>query len=106
MSADPASEESSSAPAATFGDWLAGLSDDDLLALLSARPDVSVPPPADFDVLGRRLAAAASVSRALERVDRFGLELLETLVLFGGTTGAADLADRTGLDVDVVERGF
>ncbi len=106
MSADPAGDESAAAPAGTFGEWLAGLDDDALLALLSARPDVSVPPPADFDVLGRRLAAAASVGRALERVDRFGLELLETLVLFGGPVTAAELAERTGLDVDVVSRGF
>lgn len=106
MSAEPASGGSSATAAGTFGEWLAGLSDDTLLTLLSARPDVTVPPPADFDVLGRRLAAAASVSRALERVDRFGLELLEMLVLFGGAAGAAELADRTGLDVDVVEQGF
>jgi hypothetical protein len=102
MSSGPAPEQASP-PASpfrpgSFGAWLAGRSDDQLLALLQARPDVSVPPPPDFDVLARRLSSSASVVRAMERVDRFGLEMLEVLVLLGRTASVPALAEACGLD--------
>ena len=89
--------------AETFGDWLARRSDAQLIALLQARPDVSVPPPADFEVLARRLGSSASVSRAMERVDRFGLEILEALALFGRTVSRTELAEASGLAAEQLQ---
>lgn len=71
--------------ASTFAEALAALGDDALAGLLRQRPDVAVPPPADFDVLASRLSSQYSVSRVAETVDRFVLQILEALVL-----GAAD----------------
>ncbi len=57
------------------------MSDDELAELLRQRPDVAVPPPADFEVLANRLSSRHSVSRVAERVDTFVLEVLEALVV-------------------------
>ncbi len=62
--------------------------DEQLANLLRQRPDVAVPPPADFEVLASRLSSQYSVSRVAETVDRFVLQVLEALVL-----GAADEAE-------------
>lgn len=84
----------------TFAEWLAGRSDAQLLAVLTARPDVSVPPPADFDVLARRLSSSGSVGRAKERVDSFGWEIISALALVGRPVTVTELAEagRIGLD--------
>ena len=66
---------------ATTLDWLRSLDDDRLVALLAARPDLSVPAPSDFETLARRLNTAPSVWRALETVDLFGVEVLTALVI-------------------------
>ncbi len=55
--------------------------DEQLTALLRARPDVAVPPPSDFDVLASRLSSHYSVNRAAETVDEFVLQVLEALVV-------------------------
>ena len=65
----------------SFAAALALRSDDELGSLLRRRPDVAVPPPADFDVLASRLSSQYSVSRVAETVDRFVLQVLEALVL-------------------------
>lgn len=65
----------------TFAAELAGRRDEELAELLRHRPDVAVPPPADFEVLASRLSSQHSVSRAAETVDRFVLQVLEALVL-------------------------
>jgi hypothetical protein len=103
MSAGSASEGAPAAqqiPASpeSFGAWLAGRSDEQLLELLQSRPDVSVPPPPDFEVLARRLGASASVARTMERVDLFGLEVLEVLALLARAVPVAELAEVSGLD--------
>ncbi len=79
-----------SAAPITFAEALAALHDDDLAALLRQRPDVAVPPPADFEVLASRLSSRHSVSRVAETVDTFVLQILETLVV-----GSADEAELT-----------
>jgi hypothetical protein len=86
----------------TFSAALAARSDDDLAALLRRRPDVAVPPPADFDVLASRLSSTHSVNRAAETVDQFVLEVLEVLALEPRTE--AELADFTGVDLIEVAR--
>lgn len=63
--------------------WLAGRSDDELVALLAHRPDLGVPPPPDSLVLATRAGLRASVSRAADDLDAFCLAVLEAVVVAG-----------------------
>ncbi|HEY2765065.1 MAG TPA: helicase-associated domain-containing protein [Pseudonocardiaceae bacterium] len=74
-------------PGTALADWLRGMDDDALAALLRARPDLAVPAPADSTVLATRAGGLASVARACEDFDRFTLAALTALVVAG--------ADRT-----------
>ncbi|MFG2006509.1 helicase-associated domain-containing protein [Spirillospora sp. NPDC048911] len=65
----------------TYADWLRARSDDDLRALLSARPELVAPVPADLTALAARAATPAAISRALDRLDRFALAVLEALLV-------------------------
>ncbi|HEY8479237.1 MAG TPA: helicase-associated domain-containing protein [Spirillospora sp.] len=65
----------------TYADWLRARSDDELRALLAARPELLSPVPADLTALAARAAAPAAVSRALDRLDRFTLAVLEALLV-------------------------
>ncbi|WNV76304.1 helicase C-terminal domain-containing protein [Geodermatophilus sp. DSM 44513] len=82
---------SSPAPA-TLAAWLRTRSDDQLAALLAARPDVARPAPSDVVALASRLAVPVSVDRALDELDAATLQVLD-VVLLAGTDGvdAADL---------------
>jgi hypothetical protein len=63
----------------TFADHLRALPDDGLMALIRLRPDLVVPPPADFGALAHRAQSRVSVARALDGLDRFALEMLDAL---------------------------
>ncbi len=84
----------------TLAGWLRGLPDDALTRLLTLRPDLATPPPPDFDILGARLEIRVSVSRALERLDVFTLEVCEALTLLPSPVSVAELSKFCG-DVDV-----
>lgn len=56
-------------------------SDDSLRALFSARPDLMSPPVPDFAALAARASSRVSVQRALERLNRPEMQVLETLHL-------------------------
>ncbi|KAB2337813.1 helicase-associated domain-containing protein [Actinomadura rudentiformis] len=76
----------------TYADWLRARSDDELRALLSARPELVAPVPADLTALAARAATPAAISRALDRLDRFSLAVLEALLVQSGAstpTGAS-----------------
>ncbi len=75
----------------TLAGWLRGLSDDALTRLLALRPDLATPPPPDFDILAARLEIRVSVTRALERLDTFTLEVCEALTLLPSPVSAEDL---------------
>ncbi|MEU5882643.1 helicase-associated domain-containing protein [Spirillospora sp. NPDC047279] len=65
----------------TYADWLRARDDEELRALLSARPELVAPVPADLTALAARAATPAAVSRALDRLDRFSLAVLEALLV-------------------------
>lgn len=89
--------------------WLRTRSDEELAALLAARADLTVPVPRDVGALASRACVRLSVLRALERLDRFSLQLAEALCLLPETssydevrglvgTAAPDQSVRAGLD--------
>lgn len=65
----------------TYADWLRARDDDDLRSMLALRPDLVTPVPTDLGALATRAATQASVSRALDRLDRFTLNVLEALLV-------------------------
>lgn len=65
----------------SYGDWLRGRTDDQLRALVSARPELITPVPADLGALAARAAAPSAVSRALDGLDRASLAVLEAVVV-------------------------
>lgn len=82
--------------------WLSRCSDEQLATLLQRRPDLAVPPPADFTVLAARAVLRASVARAAEELTAFQLAVLEALVLAGAHTSTVepdDLAELLGTTV-------
>jgi hypothetical protein len=60
-------------------------SDDSLRALFDARPDLITPAVPDFSALAARASARLSVQRALERLNRPQMQVLETLHLCTNT---------------------
>ena len=70
----------SSAAPRTLADQLRGWSDEQLAALLDARPDVAAPAPHDSAQLAARLVVRASVLRALDGLDTRELAVLQALV--------------------------
>src|SRR4051794_3469874 len=75
-------------PPATLAAWLRTRSDEQLSALLVARPDVARPAPSDLVALASRLAVPVSVDRALDELDAATLQVLD-VVLLAPTDGLA-----------------
>jgi hypothetical protein len=73
---------------ATLAAWLRSRSDEQLAALLAARPDVARPAPSDVVALASRLAVPVSVDRALDELDAATLQVLD-VVLLAPTDGVA-----------------
>ncbi|MEO3978644.1 helicase C-terminal domain-containing protein [Streptomyces sp. CAU 1734] len=65
----------------TLADALRARGDEELAALLRARPDLLSPVPGDLTQLATRAGTRASVVRALERLDRFTLQAAEALAV-------------------------
>src|SRR3954452_11662471 len=68
-------------PPATLAAWLRTRSDEQLSALLVARPDVARPAPSDLVALASRLAVPVSVDRALDELDAATLQVLDVVLL-------------------------
>src|SRR6478672_5119624 len=73
---------------ATLAAWLRTRSDEQIGALLGARPDVARPAPSDVVALASRLAVPVSVDRALDELDAATLQVLD-VVLLATTDGVA-----------------
>ncbi|MCM2576866.1 helicase-associated domain-containing protein [Streptomyces meridianus] len=65
----------------TLAEELRTRPDEELTALLRARPDLLNPVPNDLTQLATRAGTRASVVRALERLDRFALQTAEALAV-------------------------
>ncbi|QDY77448.1 helicase C-terminal domain-containing protein [Streptomyces qinzhouensis] len=65
----------------TLAEALRAGGDEELAALLRARPDLLNPVPGDLTQLATRAGTRASVVRALERLDRFALQAAEALAV-------------------------
>src|SRR5689334_336419 len=78
----------------TFGDWLRGRSDEQLRALVSARPELITPVPADLTALAARASSQGAVSRALDRLDRGALAVLEALLVLPAPASLTVLRNR------------
>jgi hypothetical protein len=65
----------------TLAEALRTRGDEELAALLRARPDLLNPVPSDLTQLAARAGTRASVVRALERLDRFTLQTAEALAV-------------------------
>lgn len=77
--------------ASTLAEQLRGQPDQALAALLRARPDLLVPAPADLDALATRALSRISVTRVVDRLDRFQLEILDALRLTRDRDGFTSL---------------
>ncbi|MFD2091750.1 helicase-associated domain-containing protein [Blastococcus deserti] len=89
---------------ATLAAWLRTRSDEQLSALLAARPDVARPAPSDLVALASRLAVPVSVDRALDELDAATLQVLDVVLLAPGDGVAPDelIAALPGLPDDVL----
>ncbi|RLL70398.1 helicase C-terminal domain-containing protein [Streptomyces sp. Z26] len=74
-------QRSGCAPPRTLADDLRARDDDALAALLHSRPDLLSPVPNDLTQLATRAGTRASVVRAVERLDRFALQVAEALAV-------------------------
>lgn len=77
----------------SFADAVRSLPDDELAALLRARPDLLVPAPADLSAVAARAQSRMSVTRAVAQLHRFQLEMLDALRFLAADGGAATLDD-------------
>ncbi|SDT63330.1 helicase C-terminal domain-containing protein [Jiangella sp. DSM 45060] len=84
----------------SLADDLRARADDELAALLRARPDLLVPVPADVSQLASRATTRASAVRSLDRLDRFTLQVVDALMILPAPVSVLDLREALGADVD------
>ncbi|MFE3451153.1 helicase-associated domain-containing protein [Nonomuraea sp. NPDC059194] len=66
-----------------FTQWIRERTDEQLGALVSARPELITPVPAHLEGLATRAGSPSAIGRALDRLDRFALAVVETLAVTG-----------------------
>lgn len=79
-----------------FTEWIRGRSDEQLRALVSARPELITPVPAHLEGLAARAGSPSAIGRALDRLDRFTLAVVETLAVQDGPVPKEALRDLLG----------
>jgi hypothetical protein len=70
----------------SLADQLRGAGDENLVALLRARPDLTAPVPSDISQLASRATTRPSVARALDRLDRAAVAVVEAMALLDEPT--------------------
>jgi len=90
----------------SLAEALRSTGDAELAGLLTARPDLASPVPTDTGQLAARAATRASVTRALDRLDRFALDVLDAVAvsesLGGGPVTVPAVAGLLGMEPDAV----
>ncbi len=84
----------------SLADDLRARDDAALVALLRARPDLLTPIPSDLASLAARATTRPSVTRAVDRLDRFTLQVLEVLCALPEGSTAADVRRLLGARPD------
>ena len=79
---------------------IAAYSEDQLLTLLSARPDLAEPPPKDLAVLAARAASWSSIEACRTTLNRGCSQMLDALCLLPQPTTVARLTELLATDVD------
>lgn len=82
----------------TFEQWLRARSDGELRAVLAVRPDLIHPVPSDLAALAARASSQGSVARALDRLDRFELQVVEALAVLPEPAAQRDLVRALGVE--------
>lgn len=88
----------------TLAEDLRGRTDAALGALLRARPDLTTPVPVDLTQLATRATTRASIARALERLDRFTLQVVDAAVVLPDGFAAARLSPLVGAAPEALAR--
>lgn len=88
----------SAAASPALSDALRVSSDDELARLFRARPDLMTPLPSNVEQLAARATTRSSTARALDRLDRLTLAVVEGLVVLGSPASSTALRDLLGLD--------
>ncbi|MCW2878346.1 MAG: hypothetical protein JWQ95_2446 [Sphaerisporangium sp.] len=76
-----------------FTEWLRGLADERLRVLVAARPELITPVPAHLEGLVIRATSPSATGRALDRLNRFALAVVETLLVMSPDDGALSYDD-------------
>ncbi|MET7331580.1 helicase C-terminal domain-containing protein [Nonomuraea sp. NPDC005650] len=79
-----------------FTEWIRGRTDEQLRALVSARPELITPVPAHLEGLASRAGSPSAIARVLDRLDRFTLAVVETLAVQDGPTPKKRLRELVG----------
>ncbi|MEU4578344.1 helicase C-terminal domain-containing protein [Nonomuraea sp. NPDC023979] len=79
-----------------FTEWIRGRSDEELRALVSARPELITPVPAHLEGLASRAGSPSAIARVLDRLDRFRLAVVETLAVQPGPIRKTALRELIG----------
>ncbi|MFB6722044.1 helicase-associated domain-containing protein [Kribbella sp. NPDC056345] len=87
----------------TLAEALRSWDDAALGTLLQHRPDLAMPLPADTSQLAARATTNASAARAINRLDEFGVDLLEALSALPEPVNLADLAAGVDQPVEIVQ---
>jgi hypothetical protein len=87
----------------TLAEVIRGWDDAAVRALLAQRPDLASPTPVDTTQLSSRACTRASVNRALDRVDRLTLGVVEALAALPEPVDRSKVAALVGAPQDVVD---
>jgi hypothetical protein len=90
----------------TLADQLRGWSDEQVAALLAARPDLASPVPQDTSQLASRIGTRASVQAAVDQLSQLELTVLDAVVALGGTTSVQLLRARVNATPENVDRAL
>jgi hypothetical protein len=93
-------------PARSLADDLRARSDGNLQELFAARPDLLSPLPTDITALAARASSPPSISRVLDGLNKWELQVLETLIVLPEPVALDSLLDMAGATAHPVYEKF